>query len=70
MKSETTFLRLFQTDSASGRRKTWVEERRRQKVNVVWWLAELATILFLLQHCNGFYFRSQNTLEFAELYSW
>lgn len=45
-------------------RKTWG-----QKVDSVWWLAELATVLFLLLCCDGFYFRSKNTFEFAELYS-
>lgn len=42
-------------------RKTWG-----QKVDSVWWLAELATVLLL---CGGLYFRTKNTFEFAELYS-
>lgn len=45
-------------------RKAWG-----QKVNSVWWLAELATVLFLLLYCDGFYFRIKNTFEFAGFYS-
>lgn len=45
-------------------KKAW-----RQKVNSVWWLAELATVLFLLLCCDGFYIRSKNTFGFAELFS-
>lgn len=64
MKSKATFLRKAAGERKMGNRKAWG-----QKVDSVWWLAELATVLFLLLCCDGFYFRSKDTFEFAELYS-